>query len=109
MKTNFAEMCRSSERDFAPNVGPRVSREERTSAPSKRISLAGLALLAASFAFPLRAAGDRFAAIPTSVAPFVERGEISGAVMAVADKDHVLHLSAVGKSDLATGRDMRTN
>ncbi len=51
-------------------------------------------------------ARDPFAGIPAAVAPFVARGEISGAVMLLADRDRVLHLSAVGVSDLATGRPM---
>lgn len=54
-------------------------------------------------------AADRYAALPAVEQPFVDQGEISGAVMLVADKDHVLHLSAVGKSDLATGRAMKTD
>jgi len=57
---------------------------------------------------PLRAM-DRFAGVPAKVQPFVDKGEISGAVMLVADKDRVLHLSAVGESDLASGRRMRTD
>lgn len=51
----------------------------------------------------------KFDGIPLSVQPFVDRGEISGAVMLVADRDKVLHLSAVGDSDLASGRKMRTD
>jgi CubicO group peptidase (beta-lactamase class C family) len=51
-------------------------------------------------------AQDRFAAVPQALKTFVGRGEISGAVALVADKDRVLHLSAVGVSDLATGRKM---
>jgi CubicO group peptidase (beta-lactamase class C family) len=54
-------------------------------------------------------AQDKFAAVPAKLQPFVDQGEISGAVMLVADRDHVLHLSAVGASDLATGRKMETN
>ncbi len=54
-------------------------------------------------------APDRFAGVPAAVQPFVDRGEIAGAVMLVADKDHLLHLSAVGVSDLATGRKMKTD
>ena len=49
-------------------------------------------------------AEDKFAALPAAVQPFVDRGEISGAVMLVATKDRTLHLSAVGQSDLASGR-----
>jgi len=54
-------------------------------------------------------AQDKFAAVPAQLQPFVDQGEISGAVMLVADRDRVLHLSAVGVSDLATGRKMEPN
>src|SRR5476651_1173703 len=68
-------------------------------------SLLALGLLAA---LPARAQ-DKFAAVPQRVQPFVDRGEISGAVLLVANADHVLHLSAVGASDLGSGRKMRTD
>ena len=55
------------------------------------------------------AAPDRFAGVPVAQQPFVDKGEISGAVMLVADQDKVLHLSAVGVSDLATGRKLQTD
>ena len=48
-----------------------------------------------------------FAGIPEKIRPFVEQGEIAGAVMLVATKDRVLHLSAVGSSDLTTERPMQ--
>ena len=54
-------------------------------------------------------AQDRFAGVPVAVRPFVDHGEISGAVMLVATKDKVLHLSAVGQSDLATGRQLQVD
>lgn len=54
-------------------------------------------------------APDRFAGVPAAVQPFVDQGEIAGAVMLVADQDKMLHLSAVGVSDLATGRKQRTD
>ena len=44
-----------------------------------------------------------------AVQPFVERGEISGAVMLLATKDRVLTVAAVGQSDLASGRRMKTD
>lgn len=72
---------------------------------SSFFSLCALGFLAA---LPTRAQ-DKFAAVPLAVQPFVDRGEISGAVMLVADQDHVLHLSAVGVSDVASGRKMRTD
>jgi CubicO group peptidase (beta-lactamase class C family) len=74
--------------------------------------LAFAAVLALNLTAPAQAASptpDRFAALPAAEQPYVDQGEISGAVMLVADKDRVLHLSAVGKSDLATGRAMKTD
>jgi CubicO group peptidase (beta-lactamase class C family) len=69
-----------------------------------------VALLALAFfaTLPL-GAQDRFAAIPARMQAFVDRGEISGAVTLVATKDRILHLAAVGRSDLANGRRMETN
>jgi CubicO group peptidase (beta-lactamase class C family) len=68
------------------------------------------ALVLAGFLFASGAlAADKFAAVPESLQPFVNSNEISGAVALVATKDRVLHLSAVGQSDLASGRKMKTN
>jgi CubicO group peptidase (beta-lactamase class C family) len=58
---------------------------------------------------PAAIAQDKLAALPDKLQPFVARGEISGAVMLVATKDRVLHLSAVGQSELAAGRPMKTD
>jgi CubicO group peptidase (beta-lactamase class C family) len=52
-------------------------------------------------------AQDPFATVPGVLQPFVTQGEISGAVALVATKDRVLHLSAIGQSDLSTGRAMQ--
>ena len=52
---------------------------------------------------------DKFAAIPERMQAFVDQGEVSGAVMLVATKDRILHLSAIGQGDLASGRKMETN
>ena len=83
-----------------------------TISPIRRTALAGFAV-AASWCLVLgtvaAAAQDRFAAVPEKLQPFVERGEISGAVALVATKDRLLHLSAVGQSDLASGRKMTTD
>ena len=65
-----------------------------------------LGLLSAAL---LGATPDPFAALPQAVQPFVERGEISGAVMLLATKDRVLTVAAVGQSDLASGRRMKTD
>src|SRR5882757_2279515 len=47
--------------------------------------------------------------IAASVRPFVEREELAGAVMLVANKDGILALEAVGWADVATRKPMRTN
>jgi CubicO group peptidase (beta-lactamase class C family) len=49
---------------------------------------------------------DRLAEIPRVMQLFVEKGEISGAVTLVATKDRVVHLAAIGKADVANGREM---
>ncbi len=51
---------------------------------------------------------DRFAAVAPRMQEFVDKGEISGAVMLIATKDRILHLSAVGRTDMAKGRKMQT-
>jgi CubicO group peptidase (beta-lactamase class C family) len=52
---------------------------------------------------------DRFSGIAPAMQAFVDRGEVSGVVTLIATKENVLHLAAVGKSDLATARAMRTD
>jgi CubicO group peptidase (beta-lactamase class C family) len=72
--------------------------------------LVGCASLLAAFLFSSGAlAADQFATVPEKLQPFVASNEISGAVALVATKDRVLHLSAVGQSDLASGRKMKTD
>ena len=71
-------------------------------------TFAGCGLLLAAFLFPSGAlAADKFAAIPVALQQLVNSNEIPGAVALVATKDRVLHLSAVGHSDLATGRKLK--
>jgi len=65
-------------------------------------------LAALTLSAPLCRAQDQYADVPRQVQPFVDRGEIAGAVMLLATKDRILHLSAVGVSDLATQRPMET-
>jgi CubicO group peptidase (beta-lactamase class C family) len=48
-------------------------------------------------------------AISQVMQKFVEEHEVAGVVTLVASSRDVEHLQAVGKSDIATGRDMRTN
>jgi CubicO group peptidase (beta-lactamase class C family) len=50
-----------------------------------------------------------FSAIAEHLFPFVNEGKISGAVAAIASKDCVLHLEALGKSDLSSGRALETD
>ena len=52
---------------------------------------------------------DRFASIAVRMQEFVDKGEAVGIVTLVASKDRVLHLGAVGKTDLAKDRKMRTD
>jgi CubicO group peptidase (beta-lactamase class C family) len=68
-------------------------------------------LLAVACAAPtvLAQSAAPFAAVAPAVQTFVDKGEVSGVVTLIATKDRVIHLEAVGKSDLATGRAMRTN
>jgi len=47
--------------------------------------------------------------IPRRMQEFVDKGEISGVVTLVATKDRVVHLAAVGRSDLASGRPMKAD
>ena len=52
---------------------------------------------------------DRFAAIAPRMEEFVNKGEAAGVVILIATKDRVLHLGAVGKTDMAGDRKMRTD
>lgn len=69
----------------------------------------GFGLLIFSFPVFAQPPTDAFALVPQRLQPFVDQGEISGAVALVANRDRILHLSAVGQSDLATGRKLRTD
>jgi CubicO group peptidase (beta-lactamase class C family) len=72
--------------------------------------LDGCAALLAAFLFSSGApAADKFAAVPQKLQTFVTNGEIAGAVSLVATRDAVLHLAAVGRSDLASGRKLKTD
>jgi CubicO group peptidase (beta-lactamase class C family) len=52
---------------------------------------------------------DRFAAVAPRMLEFVDKGEAAGVVTLIATKDRVIHLAAVGKTDLAKDRKMRTD
>jgi CubicO group peptidase (beta-lactamase class C family) len=68
-------------------------------------------LLAVACAAPtvLTQSAAPFAAVAPALQVFVDKGEVSGVVTLIATADKVIHLEAVGKSDLATGRAMRTS
>jgi len=57
----------------------------------------------------IHAAEDRFAAIAPRMQTFVDQKEVSGVVTLLATKDEVLHLAAVGQSNVTTGRTMQTD
>src|SRR5476651_444919 len=72
--------------------------------------LTSLPLLTLAFLLPtLATAQDKFATIAPQMQAFVDKGEISGIVTLVATKDRVLHLAAVGTTNVATGRKMQTD
>jgi CubicO group peptidase (beta-lactamase class C family) len=52
---------------------------------------------------------DRFASITPRMQEFVDKGDVAGVVTLIANKDRVIHLAAVGKTDIATDRKMRTD
>lgn len=54
-------------------------------------------------------AQGRLADLPRHLQPLVDSGAISGAVLLVADREHIVHLSAVGRSSLETGESMRVD
>jgi CubicO group peptidase (beta-lactamase class C family) len=75
------------------------------------VSLVSILLNSSAFlhAADTPAAPTTFDAIAPAMQAFVEKGDVSGIVTLVADKTKVLHLAAVGKSDLASGRKMQTD
>lgn len=70
----------------------------------RRLSAPFTLLLALVAAIPARAQS----LLPV-VQPFVDRGEVAGAVMLVADRERVLLLEAVGSADIDAGRPMPTD
>src|SRR5690348_13033341 len=75
---------------------------------SRRVAALSALFLAVSAPLALPAK-DRFAAIAPQMQQFVDKGEAAGIVSLIATKDRILHLNAVGKTDLAKPRKMRTN
>src|SRR5689334_10469929 len=59
--------------------------------------------------FGQAAARDPFAAVAPRMQTFVDRGEVSGVVTLVANRERVLHVAAVGKTALERDRAMKTD
>ncbi|RFC43085.1 MAG: beta-lactamase class C family [Verrucomicrobia bacterium] len=59
------------------------------------------------FALPLAPTSVRADLVSSKMGEFVEKGVVSGAVTLVANKKGIEHWEAVGKSDLASGREMQ--
>lgn len=74
--------------------------------PPMRFRVVPVLLAVSALAAGLNAAPDKFPAIAERMQAFVDQGEISGAVTLVATKSKIVHLAAVGKGDLASGRRM---
>lgn len=74
-----------------------------------RTSLVRLVLVLALVSVGCAQSPDRFTGVAPKMQEFVDKGEISGIVTLVATKDKLLHLGAVGASDVATGRKMQTD
>jgi hypothetical protein len=58
---------------------------------------------------PLAQRADRFAAVAPRMQEFVDKGEAAGVVTLIATEDRIIHLAAVGKTDLTKDRKMRTD
>src|SRR5262245_12016999 len=69
-------------------------------------TLGFICLLASAAAEQPRFDEGKLAEIPRRMEQLVSEGQISGAVTLVATKDRVVHLAAVGKADLASGKAM---
>jgi CubicO group peptidase (beta-lactamase class C family) len=52
---------------------------------------------------------DRFAGVAPRMQEFIDKGEASGIVTLIADKDRILHIGATGKTDMDGERKMRTD
>jgi CubicO group peptidase (beta-lactamase class C family) len=77
----------------------------------KKRAVAALALWLAVVAPGLLRAqtADRFRAIAPRMQEFVDRGEVAGVVTLIATRERIVYIGAVGKTDLASDRKMRTD
>jgi len=80
--------------------------------PTTAFAISPLLALAAFWSLhaqPSTPAAAGFSAIAPLMQEFVDKGEAAGIVTLIANKDRILHLNAVGKSDLAQDRKLRTD
>ncbi|HEY7115942.1 MAG TPA: serine hydrolase domain-containing protein [Tepidisphaeraceae bacterium] len=73
------------------------------------IGIAGVLLAPLSHAQPPQSDPAKLAAIPERLKPFIDKHEITGAVTCVADRDHVIHLAAIGQANVAADVPMKTD
>jgi len=80
----------------------RLSRPSVTPVPAQWLAfMAGGSLYAQD--------AGRFATIAPRMQEFLDKGEVAGVVTPIATRDRILYAGAVGKSDLAGGRKMRSD
>ena len=65
--------------------------------------------LVAAHTLLLAQQADRFAGVAPRMQEFIDKGEASGIVTMIADKDRILHIGAAGKTDTDGERKMRTD
>jgi CubicO group peptidase (beta-lactamase class C family) len=105
-RDGVAAHCSSEGCDTLSEEGIHMRLQQRMMAFS---ALAVLAGVAASPGWLRAWQADRFAAVPARMQEFVDKGEAAGVVTLIATKDKILHLGAVGKTDLARDRKMQTD
>src|ERR1017187_5484316 len=77
--------------------------------PKKMRAATALVTVLAAPGLLLAQQADRFAAVAPRMQEFVDKGEAAGVVTLIATRDRILHLGAVGKTDMAKDRKMRTD
>lgn len=77
--------------------------------PVRQRLLRGFGYFACALRIAAATPAVSFDDIPGRMQALVDHGQVSGVVTLVATKDRILHLAAVGKSDLASGRAMKTD
>src|ERR1017187_10567074 len=77
--------------------------------PKKMRAATALVTVLAAPGLLLAQQADRFAAVAPRMQEFVDKGEAAGVVTLIATRDRIVHLGAVGKTDLAKDRRMQTD